>query len=63
MHRLSQSDDIDAIKGKLQVSVIQDVRNLGKGEAIISSANLLQNIQIKFHKSNRQHHNDTPELG
>lgn len=62
IHRLTSLEETKIVQNYLDKSEIGRVKNLGQGEAILASVNLLQNIQLRFIKSGRMHHNKTPVL-
>ena len=40
----------------------EQIRKLNTGEAILTSINLLKDINLKIEKTSRTHHNNTPSL-
>lgn len=62
IHRLTGYKDIETVKNYLNFDMINYLPNLNRGEAIITSLNLLQNLYIKSIPSNRVQKNDTPIL-
>ena len=62
IHRLTHSDEIRAIQNHLEDYAIKHIKKLNKGEAILTSINLLQNLYIRINKCNRKHNNETPIL-
>lgn len=62
IHRLTGYKDIETVKNYLNFDMINYLPNLNRGEAIITSLNLLQNLYIKSIPSNRIQKNDTPIL-
>lgn len=62
IHRLTGVDEIQSIKNYLKENELQEIQDLNQGEAIITSINLIKNIQVLFQKSGRIHHNETPIL-
>ena len=62
IHRLTGKDELEAIHNYLDEDAIKQVRGLNKGEAVLTSINLLQDVYLKFIKSKRIHHNETPVL-
>ena len=62
IHRLTSMEEIKIVQNYLDKSEIGRVKNLGQGEAILASVNLLQNVQLRFIKSGRTHYNTTPVL-
>lgn len=62
IHRLTQAEEIQAIQSHVQPNLLAQITKLNQGEAILSSINLLQNLHVRFNKSERMHGNDTPLL-
>ena len=62
VHRLTTTDDIQTLKNYLTRENLARISDLNKGEAILSSINLLENLFLKFNKSNLPHYNDTQML-
>lgn len=62
VHRLTTIDDIQALKNYLTRDTLVKISDLNKGEAILSSINLLENLFLKFNKSSLPHYNDTQKL-
>lgn len=62
IHRLTSYDDLHMINGFLDQKNQDRVSRLNQGEAILTSINLLQDLQLKFIKSGRTHDNGTPVL-
>lgn len=62
IHRLTQSDEIKAIQNHLGNNILGQIRKLNRGEAILTSINLLQDIHLRIDKCTRNHDNDTPIL-
>lgn len=59
IHNLNSEDEIVAIKNKLDTNLVSKIKKLNRGEAILTSINLLQDIPIYFEISKRTHYNDT----
>lgn len=62
IHRLTQAEEIQAIQSHVQPNLLAQITKLNQGEAILSSINLLQNLHVRFNKSERMHGNATPLL-
>ncbi|MCR4689387.1 MAG: ATP-binding protein [Saccharofermentans sp.] len=62
IHRLMLNDEIKAVETHLDDYAIKHVRKLNQGEVILSSVNLLHNMFIHVHKSDRKQDNETPQL-
>lgn len=62
IHRLVHPNDLRVIKNVLNEFDSASIANLSRGEAILTSINLLQNVHLKFLTSNRQHDNGTKLL-
>ncbi|GBG97316.1 ATP-binding protein [Lactococcus termiticola] len=62
IHRLTYSEEIKAIQNCVKENTISQISKLNRGEAILTSINLLQDISVKFEKSSRLHENSTPTL-
>lgn len=62
IHRLTSIEDIQVIRNYIDERSQKQVYNLNRGEALLSSINLLNNVQLVFNKSQRIHHNETPLL-
>lgn len=62
IHRLTHSEELKAIQNQVQQNNLAQIKKLNQGEAILTSINLLQDVHVKFEKSNRKHENETPML-
>lgn len=62
VHRLTHSEELKAIQNQVKSNTISQIQNLNQGEAILTSINLIQDIHVRFIKSNRNHRNKTPIL-
>lgn len=62
IHRLTHQDELNAISNFLDNGTQYQIKKLGQGEAVLTSANLLQNVFLKINKSKRKHLNDSPKL-
>lgn len=62
IHRLTQPDEIHAVKNFLDEQDLAQIKNLAQGEAILTSVNLLQDIHLNISKSHRKHQNESPSL-
>ncbi|ANZ59894.1 ATP-binding protein [Secundilactobacillus paracollinoides] len=62
IHRLTQPNEIYAINNFLDEKGRESVQRLGQGEAILTSVNLLHDVQLIIDKSDRSHHNGSPSL-
>lgn len=62
IHRLTNSEELKAIQNQVKPNTLSQVQNLNQGEAILTSINLIQDIHVRFIKSNRNHKNSTPIL-
>ncbi|WP_205527782.1 ATP-binding protein [Listeria costaricensis] len=62
IHRLTQSEELKAIQNHLKSNSLGQVRKLNRGEAILTSINLLQDIHLKIYECGRKHNNCTPIL-
>lgn len=62
IHRLTHPAELQAIKNQVNPNTLLQIGKLNQGEAILTSINLLQDIQIKFNRSDRVHQNKTPLL-
>lgn len=62
VHRLTHNDEIRTIQNHLDEYATKQIKKLNKGEAILTSINLLQNLYIKINKCERKHNNETPIL-
>lgn len=60
IHRLTHSEEITAIQNYLNKNIVALIPRLNQGEAILTSINLLQDIQVTFEESGRMHDNKTP---
>ncbi|GAA4068960.1 ATP-binding protein [Amphibacillus indicireducens] len=60
IHRLTHSEEIRVIQNHLDPNTIGQIRMLNKGEAILTSINLLQDIHLKVNKCSRVHGNEPP---
>lgn len=62
IHRLTHKNEIEVIKNHLSDQSIRQIKKLNQGEAILTSINLIRDIQIEIIKSNRMHANSTTAL-
>ncbi|WP_457769369.1 ATP-binding protein [Limosilactobacillus reuteri] len=62
VHRLTSEEDIYTLRNYLSKDAIAKINSLNKGEAILSSINLLENLFLKFNKSTLPHSNNTQLL-
>ncbi|EOH98357.1 hypothetical protein UAW_01538 [Enterococcus haemoperoxidus ATCC BAA-382] len=62
VHRLTQSEELKSIQNHLGSNILGQVKKLNRGEAILSSINLLQDIHLRIDKCGRNHDSDTPTL-
>lgn len=62
IHRLTQYDEINAIQNHLNKQRIAQIKKLSTGEAILTSVNLLSDLDLKINKCNRKHDSETPSL-
>lgn len=62
IHRLTGSQDLAVVRNHLDSGNQRLISSLNQGEALLTSINLLQDVQLKFRKSQRIHHNSTPVL-
>lgn len=60
VHRLTHQNELNAIQNHLSDESILQVKRLNQGEAILSSINLLRDIQLKINVCSRKHSNSTP---
>ncbi|QNT17413.1 ATP-binding protein [Streptococcus mutans] len=62
IHRLTSPDELKSIQNHLSSQELTQIRKLNTGEAILTSINLLKDINLKIEKTSRTHHNNTPSL-
>lgn len=62
VHRLTSEEDIYTLRNYLSKDAIAKINSLNKGEAVLSSINLLENLFLKFNKSTLPHSNNTQLL-
>ncbi|MCF1617104.1 ATP-binding protein [Tetragenococcus koreensis] len=62
VHRLTHVEEIRTIQNHLKANSLGQIKKLDKGEAILTSINLLQDLHLNMNKTNRHHKNDTPQL-
>lgn len=62
IHRLTSIEDLQMIRNHLDERSQKQIINLNQGEALLTSINLLKDVQLNFIKSERIHHNGTPLL-
>ena len=62
VHRLTHTNEIEAIKNHLSEKSIRLIPNLNRGEAVLTSVNLIQDLYVEMIKSSRNHDNSTPML-
>lgn len=62
IHRLTHTNEIEAIKNHLSEKSIKLITNLNRGEAVLTSVNLIQDLYVEIIKSSRNHDNSTPML-
>lgn len=62
VHRLWNDSDLQQMRNALSPESISDIKLLETGNAILSSVNLIDDLELHFNKSNRDHCNQTPSL-
>ena len=62
IHRLTHADDLNAVINYLNEGSLERIKKLGKGQAILSSVNLLHDVNLRVIKSNLPHKNLSPKL-
>ncbi|WP_225442000.1 helicase HerA-like domain-containing protein [Lacticaseibacillus paracasei] len=62
IHRLTSIEDLQLIRNHLDEHSQKQIINLNQGEALLTSINLLKDVQLNFDKSDRTHYNQTPLL-
>lgn len=62
IHRLTSIEDLQMIRNHLNEHSQKQIINLNQGEALLTSINLLKDVQLNFAQSKRIHHNHTPLL-
>lgn len=62
IHRLTQYDEINAIQNHLNNHRVSQVKKLSTGEAILTSVNLLSDLDLKINKCGKEHDSETPSL-
>lgn len=62
IHRLTHDDEIRTVKNHLDEYSVKQVKKLNRGEAILTSVNLIKNIYLNIKKCERKQYNDTPFL-
>ncbi|GEQ33690.1 ATP-binding protein [Marinilactibacillus psychrotolerans] len=62
IHRLTHTDDLNAVINYLNEGSLERIKKLGKGQAILSSVNLLHDVNLRVIKSNLPHKNLSPKL-
>ncbi|MBC6164639.1 ATP-binding protein [Listeria booriae] len=62
IHRLTQPEELQVIRNYLDDKSLHQIKKLGRGEAILTSVNLLQNLQLKMKRTKREHYNSSPSL-
>lgn len=62
VHRLTHTNEIEAIKNHLSEKSSKLIPNLNSGEAVLTSVNLIQDLYVEIIKSSRNHDNSTPML-
>jgi hypothetical protein len=62
VHRLTHTNEIEAIKNHLSEKSIKLIPNLNRGEAVLTSVNLIQDLYVEMIKCSRNHDNSTPML-
>lgn len=62
IHRLTQYDEINAIQNHLNNYRVSQVKKLSTGEAILTSVNLLSDLDLKINKCGKEHDSETPSL-
>ena len=63
IHRITHAEELKAIQNLVRPNTLGQITQLGQGEAIISSINLLEDVSVRFMPANnRKHDNVTPLL-
>lgn len=59
-HRLTHQNQLYAIKNYLEKDSFSRINKLAIGEVVLTSSNLLQDVNLKMSESNRKHYNESP---
>ena len=59
-HRLTHQNQLSAIRNYMENDSYNRINKLGIGEAVLTSSNLLQNINLIIDESKRKHDNESP---
>ncbi len=59
-HRLTHQNQLSAIRNYMENNSYNRINKLGTGEAVLTSSNLLQNINLIIDESKRKHDNESP---
>src|SRR5699024_9619597 len=59
-HRLTHQNQLNAIRNYVEIDSYYRINKLGIGEAILTSSNLLQNVNLIMNESKREHDNRSP---
>lgn len=63
IHRLTSLEELNAISGFTNPGIVKQIKKLNRGQAVITSINLLNDIDVTFNPvGNRKHYNDTKIL-
>ncbi len=62
MHRLTGEYEIKAINNFLNKDKLAQLSSLKSGEAILTSVNLMQPVNLNIKASGRTHYSNTPKL-
>ncbi|GFI20580.1 ATP-binding protein [Lactobacillus johnsonii] len=63
VHNLIGKDDLKVISNYFDEATLNSLANLGRGEAILTSVNLIKNVQLKINLPSLKQSNETPYIG
>ena len=63
VHNLTGRDDLKIISNYFDSSTLNSLSNLGQGEALLTSINLIRDVQLKINPSSLIQNNETPFIG
>ena len=63
VHNITGRDDLKIISNYFDSSTLNSLSNLGQGEALLTSINLIRDVQLKINPSSLIQNNETPFIG
>ena len=62
IHRLTHKNELDAVRNYLNDGTFKQISKLNQGEAVLTSINLIKDLNLQINKCSRIHFNNTTNL-